>query len=96
MEGSQHDELSRDARQLPSGVILARGTGDLRSVPSHATTPEEAAFRPRAWCSLPSQLPEAHASIRKHALLERETLDVPLIVPVKAQDPKLSGKPIRS
>jgi hypothetical protein len=40
VQGSQHDDPSRDARQLPSGVILSRGTGDLGSVPSHATTPE--------------------------------------------------------
>jgi hypothetical protein len=27
MQGSQHNDPSRDARQLPSGVILSRGTG---------------------------------------------------------------------
>ncbi len=39
MQGSQHDDPSRDARQLPSGVMLSRETGNLRSVPSRATTP---------------------------------------------------------
>ena len=39
MQDSQHHDPSRDARQLPRGVILALGTGGLRSVPSHATKP---------------------------------------------------------
>ena len=39
MQGPQHDDPSGDARLLPGGVILSRGTGDLRSVPSHATKP---------------------------------------------------------
>jgi hypothetical protein len=39
MQGSQHDDPSRDAEQLQSGVILSRETGNLRSVPSRATTP---------------------------------------------------------
>jgi hypothetical protein len=33
VQGSQHHDPSRHARQLPSGVILARGTRDLRSEP---------------------------------------------------------------
>ena len=28
MQDSQHDDPSRDARQLPSGVTLSRGTGE--------------------------------------------------------------------
>jgi hypothetical protein len=28
VQGAQHDDPSRDARQLPSGMILSRGTGD--------------------------------------------------------------------
>jgi serine/threonine protein kinase len=39
VQGPQHNDPSRDARQLPSGVILFRGTRGLRSVPSHATKP---------------------------------------------------------
>ncbi len=39
MLGPQHDDPPRDARQLPSGVILSRGPGNLGSAPSHATTP---------------------------------------------------------
>ncbi len=39
MQRSQHDDESRDARQLPSGVILSRGPGNLGSAPSHATKP---------------------------------------------------------
>ena len=39
MQGSQHDEPSRHARQLPNGVIRSPGTGDPRSVPSRATKP---------------------------------------------------------
>ena len=42
MRYSQHDDSPRDAGQLPSGVIFARGTGDLSSVPSHAPTPVDA------------------------------------------------------
>jgi hypothetical protein len=33
VQGSQLHEPSRHARQLPSGVILSRGTGDLGSIP---------------------------------------------------------------
>ncbi len=35
----QHDDQSRDARQLPSHVSPARGKGDLSSVRNHAPTP---------------------------------------------------------
>ena len=38
MPDSQHDDPPRDARQLPSGLIPAPGTGDLSSVLSHAPT----------------------------------------------------------
>ena len=38
MQDSQHDDHPGDARQLPSGVIPARGTGDPSSVQSHAPT----------------------------------------------------------
>ncbi len=39
MQGPQHNDPSRDARQLPSGMILSQGTVDSFSTRSHATTP---------------------------------------------------------
>ena len=44
VQGPQHDDQSRDARQLSSGVIPSRGTGDLSSAPSHAPTPHRGDF----------------------------------------------------
>jgi len=44
LPGSSTDDPPRDARQLPSGVIPARGTGDLLSFRSHAPAPRGGAF----------------------------------------------------
>ncbi len=40
LQDPQHDDPSRDARQLPSDVIPARGTGDLSSARSRAPRPD--------------------------------------------------------
>jgi len=46
VQDSQHDDQPGDARQLPSGVIPARGTGDPSSVQSHAPTQLYETFAP--------------------------------------------------
>jgi hypothetical protein len=39
MQRPQYDDQSRHAKQPPSGVISAQGTGHLSLTPSHAPTP---------------------------------------------------------
>ena len=55
VQDPQHDDQSRDARQLPSGVILARGTEDLSSTQSHAPTTLKDDPRPPGCENLTSQ-----------------------------------------